>query len=387
MRWREMSLRCQLFNGLLNKEFLGSNFTIWKEWKPSKDYPIYYLNNRKLDREEYYKIDQFLQLIKFRYIPNRVLPIDLIKNEHRELRDVLIDRISKRAKEDQEAFQAIQDVSLQIISELSQRFKNACPGVGSIRLATPLSWRDMAFAFGYRISSGNVEIEDIYQGSGIQSLLMLETLLLIDQHPRFKRFGWRQATIWAIEEPESSLHSSLEAYVAQYLSTISSHDGNRLQVIATTHSDLMVQYSDDLIVSEISNGQSSFKKVDDKKQGLDILSKAGISRWVHPILHFPLDPLILVDGKYDQAFWEEAFRFIKPKKEVRVTYLEEISSPDRTGGSDLLNYIKENVQVIKSRRSDAPVILVLDWDASNKKTEIERRFSAGDPFKVLLTSA
>lgn len=42
---------------------------------------------------------------------------------------------------------------------------------------------------------------------------MLETLLPIDQD-YFQKFGWRQASIWGIEEPESSLHSSLEIQIA-----------------------------------------------------------------------------------------------------------------------------------------------------------------------------
>ena len=53
----------------------------------------------------------------------------------------------------------------------------------------------------------DAEIDDASQGSGIQSLLMFETLSLIDRD-YFQKFGWRQAAIWAVEEPESSLHSS-----------------------------------------------------------------------------------------------------------------------------------------------------------------------------------
>ena len=42
------------------------------------------------------------------------------------------------------------------------------------------------------------KIRDTEQGSGIQSLLMLETLYLIDRD-YFQQFGWRQAAIWGVE--------------------------------------------------------------------------------------------------------------------------------------------------------------------------------------------
>ena len=55
----------------------------------------------------------------------------------------------------------------------------------------------MVFAFGYRLTKDNVGIYDSFQGSGIQSLLMLETLYLIDRD-YFQKFGWQQAVVWAV---------------------------------------------------------------------------------------------------------------------------------------------------------------------------------------------
>ena len=101
----------------------------------------------------------------------------------------------------------------------------------------------MVFAFGYLLDQQGTELEDFLQGSGIQSVLMLETLLLIDQD-YFQKFGWRQASIWGIEEPESSLHSSLEVQIAAFLRSVSSNPRGRLQVLSTTHSDAMIQYAD-----------------------------------------------------------------------------------------------------------------------------------------------
>src|SRR5207249_7526802 len=105
-------------------------------------------------------------------------------------------------KEHQKAFEAIGQSSKVLISDLVGRLKEAYPALGDVRLNTPRSWTDMVFTFGYVLGQAGVEVEDTFQGSGVQSLLMLETLYLIDQD-YFQQFGWRQAAIWGIEEPES----------------------------------------------------------------------------------------------------------------------------------------------------------------------------------------
>jgi hypothetical protein len=72
---------------------------------------------------------------------------------------------------------------------------------------------------------------------------MFETLHLIDRD-FFQRFGWKQAAIWAVEEPESLLNTVLEAHAAFFLRRIASDRSGRLQILGTAHSDLMIQYAD-----------------------------------------------------------------------------------------------------------------------------------------------
>lgn len=362
----------------------GTTFELAKEWARGEQSPAYYLNNSRVDLETRQKIDQFLQLVNFRYIPNRVLPVEVIHSEHRALRDVLVRRLGQKAHGTEGTFESIRGVSEKMIQELVRHFHEACPDAGDIRLATPTSWSEMVFAFGYRLGADGVEVEDTAQGSGIQSLLMLETLYLIDRD-YFQKFGWRQAAIWAVEEPESSLHSSLEAQVAAYLHTISADPTSRLQVLCTTHSDLIVQYADRVVIAEHSSGQTKLTPHPNKREALSFLSRAGVSHWVHPLLYYPLDPLILVSGEFDCAFLEEAFKCMGTKDRVRVTYLKLLDGSGKTGGDDeLRRYIKANVQAIKSRQPDAPVVVVLDWDAASKKQEFEKLFGQEDAYKVLV---
>ena len=146
----------------------------------------------------------------------------------------------------------------------------------------------------------------------------------------------------------------------------------------------MLQYSDSAILVERKDLETKFSPMRDVRRMLETLSRAGVSRWVHPILHHPLDPLILVEGKFDEAFFQEAFRYIRPKKRLRVQYLENISDGGSTGGvDDLYRYVKANVQPIKARRKDAPVVVVLDWDSVSKKEGFAELFGTNDPFKVV----
>ena len=368
------------------QKFLGgATFKITKEWRRDYASALYYLNdlNTPLDLDSREKVDQFLSLISFRYIPNRVLPLDIIRSEHQALRDVLVRRLASKAKNQAEVFEAIRSTSSTLIASLERNVHDACQDVGKIRLATPTSWQDMIFAFGYKLGVNDVEIDDSAQGSGIQSLLMLETLSLIDRD-YFQKFGWKQAAVWALEEPESSMHSSLEARISSYLASISTDASSRLQILSTTHSDLVLQHADHAVFVTMNHGTTSFE-IADKRTVLQKSANLGISRWIHPILANPLNPIVLVEGKFDYAFIDKALKVIKPDTEIRVAYLEQLQGGNVTGGVDeLLKYIKSNVNAIKTRAIAAPIIVVLDWDAGKKKGEFEKVMSKGDAYKVLV---
>lgn len=362
----------------------GRDFKIKKTWSRKKPLPIYHLEDREINLEERLRIDQFLQLINFRYIPNRVLPVDVVRQEHQALRDVLVRRLGRRGQGQEQTFDTIQETSQHMIRALVDHLKEASPDIGTVRLATPTSWADMAFTFGYRLGIGGIEVDDAVQGAGIQSLLMLETLHLIDRD-YFQKFGWRQAAVWAVEEPESSLHTTLEARVASYLSSIAQDSSSRLQIFSTTHSELMLQYATKTVIFEKQGWETIRKIAENPRDAIKQVSRLGISRWIHPILYFPLDPLILVDGKYDANFLDEAFQHIRPKRKVHVIYLEQLEEGGKTGGvNDILGYVKANAQAIKARRKEAPVIVVLDWESANKEGSFKKLFDMDDPFKVFV---
>ncbi|MBF5041884.1 ATP-binding protein [Aggregicoccus sp. 17bor-14] len=363
----------------------GSTFSIAKEWTLDSLTPSLELNGKEindLDEREY--INRFLSLISFRYIPNRVLPLEIIRSEHHALRDVIVRRMAGKTIDQEKAFQALEQISVSLTQDLSKHVREACPGIGEVKLATPRSLQDMVFAFGYRLGSGEHETDDKFQGSGIQSLLMLETLALIDRDYN-RKFGWKQATVWALEEPESSLHTALEAQVARYLADVSSEENGRLQIFSTTHSDLVLQYSDQPILVSHEDGASSLSAPTSKLEALHEAARTGISRWVHPILSFPLDPVIFVEGKHDKAFIEAALRISAPDSVFRVATLEELQGGGATGGiDDMIKYLKTHMPAIRTRLKTAPIVVVLDWDSLSRKKDIEKLFHGLDCAHVVV---
>lgn len=348
------------------KESLGNEFTVVKRWEKNSQNPAYFLNDSAVNEETKENINIFLSLVNFRYIPNRVLPIDMIRKEHQALKDVLIRRLGKDSKESKETFDSIKSISEKLISKFSGRITGLNLGIKNISLSTPQTWADMVYSFGYNLSDGNFEMSDALQGSGTQSLLMLETLYLIDKD-FFQQFGWKQASIWAVEEPESSLHTSMEAQVAYFLNKISNDNPNRLQIFSTTHSDLVMQYSDKAYFVKKENGETNFDAALSKKDILSRSSESGISRYSHPILFNPLDILILPDGKYDCPFIEQAISLLDKNVSVKIISLENLKDGKTGGQEDLYTYLSENKEVIKNRTKTAPLIVVLDWESKSKE--------------------
>jgi hypothetical protein len=91
-----------------------------------------------------------------------------------------------------------------------------------------------------------------------------------------------------------------------------------------------------------------------------------------------------VEGKFDREFIEEAFRFYRPKRPVRVVDLPVLDDATGGGGVERIQrYIKDNANAIRSRRSEAPLIVVLDWDAAKKVDQFKKLVDSPSVYKVL----
>ncbi|VTY36957.1 DNA replication and repair protein RecF [Xylophilus ampelinus] len=375
------------------EQLLTRNFSLKKEWGPEDSAPEYFLNdsNTPASLEDGRKIENFLRLVSVRYIPNRVVPTELISREHQALRDVLVRRLSKLQGPSTQLFDAIKQTSKDLLVDLSKQMQQASPDLETVSLSTADGLADLAFKFGYQLLEGGAYTSEHEQGSGIQSLLMFRTLSLIDQD-YFKQFGWKQASLWLVEEPESSLHTSLEAQVAYFLRNLSTRPDGRLQAIASTHSDLQIQYSTkSYLVSKKLAAKNQISTTADLLPQRELLKKAakfGVTRWVDPILFHPLEHVVLVEGKYDKDFIDACNKILGILPKYRVFTLEELEEDQSKGGIDsLIQYVKSRAEIIKSRNVSAGVFLLADWDAAKKESTFQNIFKGSDPFKFLAWDA
>ena len=354
-------------------------FVVSKRWTRDSPVPEVRLNDLEcqhdpLGRDDAQGVEQFLGMISFRYIANRVDPLDIIGQEHQALRDALVRRLGTQRGKDEDVFQAMSEISTKLVASLADHFRSISPHGETVELAAPKSWAEMAFSFGYTVSESVAEAKrwrgrtgkqparattaDVVQGSGIQSLLMFETLDLIDRD-YFQQFGWRQAAIWAVEEPESSLHRGLEYDVARLLREIATRRGSRLQILATTHSELVLKQSDTPFlvmkepVSQLKQDLASVAHQVPRRDAPERAAKLGVSGWLHPLLYDQGVPLVLVEGRNDVDFLEQAVWLLEPGLVFKVQCLGDLpDQPDRTGGVEQLQkYVKEHQTVVRLRAS------------------------------------
>jgi predicted ATPase len=371
------------------EELLGRDFLITKEWAFRYAEPSIFLNgsDKALSPDDAIKVAQFLSLISFRYVPNRVIPTEIIRKEQQALRDVLVRRLAKYKKQSEEVFKGLQSTAEALVAAVSEDVIKFAPDIQKVRLATASSLADLAFQFGYRLEEGGVEMDENEQGSGMQSLLMFETLNLIDRD-YFQQFGWKQAAIWAVEEPESSLNTALEARTGHFLSRIARENAGRLQIIGTTHSDLMIQYAGvGYYIDKVGVSGKGVETVADQKSPKDLVehsSRFGVSRWVNPVLLCPLDPLVLVEGKFDRDFLHQCFTVLRISNPPRIACLEDLKNDSSKGGVEtLIAFVKDNADVIKARHAFAKVCVLLDWDAASKLPSVSGLFKAKEPFVAM----
>jgi len=120
------------------------------------------------------------------------------------------------------------------------------------------------------------------------------------------------------------------------------------------------------------------------KELVEHSSRFGVSRWVNPVLLYPLDALVLVEGKFDRDFLQQCFLTLRLSVRPRVVCLEDLKSDSSKGGVEtLISFVKDNAEVIRARHSFAKVCVLLDWDAASKVTTFSSTFKSTDPFLAL----
>jgi predicted ATP-dependent endonuclease of OLD family len=366
---------------------LGRNFLIEKRWS-LPDYPVergakleiyYKKDNGSLvlaDREAEYRIRQFLALIRFRFLPNHIHPSELLRNEQNSIQTELLAKL-KRSRgitpESQKMiFVELERLSKEFIEPIAKILQTAASDIEDIDLSTPTGMGELLFSFAPRMKvTGGETLNALLHGSGVQSLLTFLILHYLDS--RFSsRFGWHQASIWAIEEPESFLHKDLEHRVAGFLSNEGTLSSSRFQFFCTTHSDVFIRHASDGLICNLENGKTD-TKVRAARTLVEEAAQQGISSYIPSLIFGAPKPLLIVEGPSDKILVEYSYATLGIACPWEIQDIDTITAGEFTGVDGLKPYLKANKGILGSRPLKAPVFILLDWNvADGKLRDIQR---------------
>ena len=355
-----------LRSGLEHLSALGRQFSMTRIWELDTQlnvldrFEITVSGSRLPDPDNYAR--QFLALIKFRYIPNRTVPTDILRDESQALARYVFLRMrdQSHATSLMKELTAAASRMLKDISE-SLELTTAPLHEPTVTTSTLVQMLSMA-GFQARGNHGGI-VQDAEWGAGHQAFFLYELLKTIDtDYSRF--FGWRQATIWAVEEPESALHHDLETALASQFRKWASDPRFRLQTFLTTHSSIFTMAAD-------SGTWVDFEKSSTTLQHMPIqtLVKAsethGVSTWLHPVLSYPWNPIVLVEGLADVEALSHVAQ-LAGFESMRFVALPTLDHIEPSGGKDsIVSYLKRNNAMIGNRPREAPLIVLLDWEVSS----------------------
>ncbi|GJQ22198.1 MAG: hypothetical protein HBSIN02_25530 [Bacteroidia bacterium] len=344
---------------------LGNQFTITRIWELDSQLNI--VDRFEIDAAGTQIPDpgafarQFLGLIKFRYIPNRTVPTDILRDESQALARHVFLRMRDQSHAES-LMTELTDAARRMLREVSESMEATTSPLHDPTVTTSTLIQMLTMAgFQARGSHGGI-VQDGQWGAGHQGFFLYEVLRTLDtDYSRF--FGWRQATIWAVEEPESALHHDLEIALASQFRKWSQDSKYRLQVFLTTHSTIFTMAADSGSWVDLKDSSTDLSQM-----SIQSLVKAsethGVTSWVHPILSHPWNPVILVEGPDDAEVLTHVAS-LAGYAHLRFVALPTLDPSEPSGGKDsIVTYLKRHQALIRNRQREAPLIVLLDWDVS-----------------------
>lgn len=366
-------------------DLLGREFSIRKVWRPERPSPT--ISVRPEDKQEFSSgqeavdaAETFVGLMNFRYLPSERRPSNVIAQERESIRAELMRRfksvVTKSSEaEDEDVLAPLQSVAARLLHGVSDAIADQVTGVDGVRLRTPQTLADAIAELGYEVvMSDGRTFDETTQGSGVQSSLMFRLLHLSDTaFPR--HFGWKQQVIWAVEEPELFLHTSLEWELSAFLQEQATAPDGRMQVMMVTHSEVFMRRSDVGYLVKFRNNQSDVRELT-PDEIIHAAARSGISRAEHAILREPDIPLIVTEGKTDPPYLERAWELLYPNERVVIAAVNQLSGEASGGSSKIAPFLDRLGPLIACRPPEGPVIALLDWNENDRRLqEIEGALS------------
>lgn len=309
----------------------------------------------------------YLRAIDFRYMPNHTRPYDLMLREIAPIRRALMQRLQGtkeyRDASPESVMQALSRTAGRMFDDVSNSVRQGIPGL-SVQPTLPKNFADLAFELLIAAVSGdtNSRTPDL-EGSGAQSFMLLHFLELADRSLRGQGFGWTQGSIWALEEPESFLHSGLRYKYADDLRKYA--EDSRRQVFLTTHMDEFVAVGRNAVVFSVEPTRSAGSRasIESAREAIRFSTRQAISVYRHPLARWPESPLVIVEGNSDAKYLELALIQAQLRPRWRMVSAEDLDA--KSGGDNILSFLKANAAAISARPATGPIIVLRDWEDEN----------------------
>lgn len=306
----------------------------------------------------------------------------MLRAENAALQEELL-RAVRRALKKQAGSNVGFDALLTVMSEAAKgvvapitNVLRESPGhVQGLEVATPGDWAEVVWSLALKLQSTGPRALDVaLHGSGNQTFLMYVMTHFLDT--RFSQeFGWHQATIWAIEEPESFLHADLKNQLASFLAKESVE--GRFQVMLTTHELLFGSAADQRYEVIIADGATEATP----RSVLELAERtlaAGVTPFVHPLNLTAPKPTLLVDGPFDVIYLTGAYALSARTSPWDIRSLEELDPAAGGSGKTLIRqYLQQNQGPLKARPGGSPVVVLLDWeDSEDERSAMQQLLDA-----------
>ena len=218
---------------------------------------------------------------------------------------------------------------------------------------------------GFRATvGGHGAVDDTSLGAGVQNLLMFHVLYMIDQG-EFQSFGWRQAAIWAVEEPESALHRNLQVRLANLLRAYALPADSRFQILLSTHNEVFVYGATAgflVAPNEATGSQILRRPIGDlvsEASSLDVTSLPS------PGLQFPFDTVVVVEGDFDSRVLRRASDLMNLCQGVAFLTPSTLDPGCPDGDTGVKKFVTDYRYVFPQRLSGHPLLVLLDWEVSD----------------------
>ena len=367
-------------------DYVGTSFWVRKTWTLDPFEPVIefsksgkrYTRITGIDAD---KVRQFLGMVSFRYIPNRAVPAEVIRDESRAIQRELARRVANYAKgePDRPLRENLQRFAARMVGPIALDLTESCLGMVDVELATPDRLADMLAPCIFRASIAPAgKVEDTYLGAGVQALLMFRVLHTLVDSSEFRSFGWKQGAVWAVEEPESSLHRDLQVRLAALFREYALLPGSRFQIISTTHNEVFVQAASSGCFVGLDDGGGTLVTPEPIGQLTDKASTALVSGWMPPALKFLFQPVVIVEGDIDARVLQHAAELTGIARGVTVATVSQLDPA--LGGDGLAQvkkFVSQHSMALSVRLPRSPLLVLLDWEVSpGEEAEIARRYGA-----------